>query len=351
MTIGVYGGDWSFRRHRTTNAGVNWVELNSGITNSTQWYTRIKTDNANPNTVYTSSSGFMYYSTNTGNNWIKSNPTEFPEWIYNFSVRKYNDTSIVYVCTESRNEGTRIYLQIGSAAFNERSAGIDDGFAINAITMHPDNSSVAFAVIKGLYNGSKVFKTTNRGLNWSNVSSNLPNVPAAALAIYPLNDNIMYLGTEMGCYKTTNAGANWFRWNEGLPEAVIVTEMKPYFSGSDFYILAGTYGRSMWVRKDDELVGISAINGYLPTNFGLKQNYPNPFNPEATIQFSLPTDESTQLNVYDISGRLVKTLVNGKLKAGNYQVKFDGSNSASGVYFYRLSAGTYTDVKKMILAK
>jgi len=351
MTIGVYGGDWSFRRHRTTNAGVNWVELNSGITNSTQWYTRIKTDNANPNTVYTSSSGFMYYSTNTGNNWIKSNPTEFPDWIYNFSVRKYNDTSIVYACTESRNEGSRLYVQIGSAAFNERSTGIDDGFAINAVTMHPNNSNIAFSVIKGLYTGSKVFKTTNRGLNWSNISSNLPNVPAAALAIYPLNDNIMYLGTEMGCYKTTNAGANWFRWNEGLPEAVIVTEMKPYFSGSDFYILAGTYGRSMWVRKDDELVGISAINGYLPTNFGLKQNYPNPFNPEATIQFSLPTDESTQLNVYDISGRLVKTLVNGKLKAGNYQVKFDGSNSASGVYFYRLSAGTYTDVKKMILTK
>lgn len=351
MTIGVYGGDWQFRRHRTTNAGLNWVELNNGITSSSQWYTRIKTDNANPVTVYTSSSGFLYYSTNTGNNWIKSNPSEFPEWLYNFSVRKYNDTSIVYAVTESRSDGQRIYVQVGSAAFNERSAGIDDGFAINAITMHPNNSNIAFAVIKGLYSANKVFKTTNRGMNWSNISADLPNVPATALAIYPLNDNIMYLGTEMGCYKTTSGGANWFRWNDGFPEAVIVTEMKPYFSGSDFYILAGTYGRSMWIRRDDELVSIASNNGEIPAQFKLNQNYPNPFNPSTNITFSLPHDENVKLLVYDVSGKLVKTLVEGNLKAGTYEIKFDGTNSASGVYFCKFISGQFKSVKKMLLIK
>ncbi len=351
MTLGVFGGDWQFRRHRTTNGGLNWVELNSGITSSGQWYTRIKTDNANPVTVYTSSSGFMYYSTNTGNNWIKSNPTEFPDWMYNFSVRKYNDTSIVYAVTDSRNEGERIYVQSGSAAFNERSTGIDDGFAINSVTMHPNNSNIAFAVIKGIYAGNKVFKTTNRGLNWSNVSSNLPNVPAAALAIYPLNDNILYLGTEMGCYKTTTGGANWFRWNDGFPEAVIVTEMKPYFSGSDFYILAGTYGRSMWIRKDDELVGIASNTGEIPNEFNLQQNYPNPFNPETSIKFSIPFRQNVRLLIYDINGQLAATLVDEIMDSGNHEMKFNAANLASGVYFYKLDAGGVSIVKKMVLIK
>jgi photosystem II stability/assembly factor-like uncharacterized protein len=351
MTIGVYNSPWAFRRHRTTNAGLNWVELNNGIDNSAQWYTRIKTDNANPVTVYTSSSGFMYYSTNTGNNWIKSNPTEFPAWIFNFSVRKYNDTSIVYAITDSRNDGERIYLKVGSAAYMERSAGISDGYAINAITMHPVNSNIAFAVIKGLYSGSKVFKTTNRGLNWSNVSSNLPNVPAAALAIYPLNDNIMYLGSEMGCYKTTNGGANWFRWNDGLPEAVIITELKPYFNGADFYILAGTYGRSMWIRNDDELVGIAGNSGEIPAKFELQQNYPNPFNPVTNIRFSVPYKLNVEINIYDVNGKLVETAVNKNMDAGFHEIKFDGSKLASGVYFYKLKAGSFTQVRKMVIIK
>lgn len=351
MTIGVYGDPWAFRRHRTTNAGLNWVELNNGIDNSTQWYTRIKTDNANPVTVYTSSNGFMYYSTNAGNNWIKSNPAEFPQWLYNFSVRKYNDTSIVYAVTDSRNDGERIYVKVGSAAYNERSGEITDGYAINAVTMHPNNSNIAFAVIKGLYAGNKIYKTTNRGLNWTNISSNLPNVPAAALAIYPLNDNIMYLGTEMGCYKTTNGGANWFRWNDGLPEAVIVSEMKPYFNGSDFYILAGTYGRSMWIRKDDDLVGIAGNTGEIPSKFELQQNYPNPFNPSTNIKISLPVAGIIQLLVYDASGKLVKTVLNGNMTAGVHSVRFDGAGLASGIYFYKLVTPHFSDVKKMVLVK
>ncbi len=350
MTIGVYGDDWPFHSHRTTNGGDNWTEINSGLDPSSQWFTRIRTDNVNPVTVFMSSGNFLYYSTNKGTNWIKRNPAAFPAWIANFSVRKYGDTSIAYVCTDSRSSGERIFIQTASGAFTERSDDISDGYGINAVTMHPTNMNVAYAVIKGMYNGAKLFKTTNRGVNWVNISSNLPNVPAAAMTTYPGNDNILYLGTEMGCFKTTNGGISWFRWNDGMPEAIIVSEMKSYYSGGDFYVLAGTYGRGMWNRKDDELLAIVST-GEVPFKYELYQNYPNPFNPSTKIKFAIPASGKVELEVYDINGRLVKTVVNGIIVAGTHEINFNGTGLASGVYFYKVSTKNFIAVKKMILLK
>ncbi|MBI1936984.1 MAG: DUF5011 domain-containing protein [Ignavibacteriales bacterium] len=89
----------------------------------------------------------------------------------------------------------------------------------------------------------------------------------------------------------------------------------------------------------------------LPENFLLKQNYPNPFNPATTISFQLPEAGFVTLKVYDILGNEIKTLVNNNLGAGYYNVDFDGSNLASGIYIYRLTTGKFTQSNKMILSK
>jgi hypothetical protein len=83
----------------------------------------------------------------------------------------------------------------------------------------------------------------------------------------------------------------------------------------------------------------------------LSQNYPNPFNPSTIINYQLPNTSDVKLIVYDLLGQEVRTLVNEKQNAGSYQVQFDGSNLASGVYFYKLSATEFTETKKMILIK
>ena len=91
--------------------------------------------------------------------------------------------------------------------------------------------------------------------------------------------------------------------------------------------------------------------GNLPIRFQLYQNYPNPFNPNTTISFDLPVSGHTTLFLYDITGKIVKELVDAYKPAGNYTVKIDGSNLASGVYFYRLLSGNYSQTKKMVLIK
>ncbi len=93
----------------------------------------------------------------------------------------------------------------------------------------------------------------------------------------------------------------------------------------------------------------------LPMEYTLKQNYPNPFNPSTIIEFAIPKSDDVSLKVYDLLGREVVTLVNKRLSAGNYKVKFDASTInkriASGIYIYRLQTNEYSDTKKFILIK
>ena len=98
------------------------------------------------------------------------------------------------------------------------------------------------------------------------------------------------------------------------------------------------------------ILGISGNNG-IPERFSLEQNFPNPFNPVTQIKYSLAKDEFVKITVYDILGQNVATLVNNNQKAGRYYIDFDGTNFASGLYLYKIEAGSFTDVKKMMLVK
>jgi hypothetical protein len=88
-----------------------------------------------------------------------------------------------------------------------------------------------------------------------------------------------------------------------------------------------------------------------PLIYSLSQNYPNPFNPSTKISFSLPSAEKTLLTVYNSLGQVVMTLVNEDMPAGQHQVAFDASALSSGVYYYKLQAGSYNRVKKMMLVR
>jgi hypothetical protein len=129
-------------------------------------------------------------------------------------------------------------------------------------------------------------------------------------------------------------------------------------------LFAGTLGSGVWRVPLAELGIVSSINlssSGIPDRFNLEQNYPNPFNPTTNIQFSIASAQSgsasggnrqlTIVKVYDVLGREVATLVNEVKEPGTYTVKFDGSNLASGVYFYRLLAGTYVETRKLLLLR
>jgi hypothetical protein len=103
------------------------------------------------------------------------------------------------------------------------------------------------------------------------------------------------------------------------------------------------FSELVWVSIDDEIIK--------PSEFKLEQNYPNPFNPSTIIRYHIPQDGIVTLKVYDILGSEVATLVNEQKTSGRYEVNFDASRLASGVYIYKLQAGSYIGSKKMLLVK
>jgi len=114
------------------------------------------------------------------------------------------------------------------------------------------------------------------------------------------------------------------------------------------------------IFRTDTIVDIEE-NDRIPDRFELKQNYPNPFNPTTTIKYSIPSIEAfssskngdtfVNLSVFDLLGRKVKTLVSNRQKSGSYEIKFNGANLTSGIYFYQLKVGKVVISKKMILLK
>lgn len=103
--------------------------------------------------------------------------------------------------------------------------------------------------------------------------------------------------------------------------------------------------------EEEDNPGITQSNTDIPTVFDLKQNYPNPFNPTTNIQFDLPKDVFVSVKVYDMLGREVAVLVNELRQAGSYIVAFNGSTLASGIYYYKIKAGTFEATKRMVLIK
>ena len=145
--------------------------------------------------------------------------------------------------------------------------------------------------------------------------------------------------------------------------------VKLYISGN--YIFAGIWNNysvsTIWRRSLSEIIDVKNISSTVPDKYSLSQNYPNPFNPSTKIRFSIPPPDKSGsrtksdfeggqggmivLKVYDILGNEIATLVNEYLKPGTYEVKFDGSQLVSGMYFYTLTAGDFKETKKLILIK
>ncbi len=129
--------------------------------------------------------------------------------------------------------------------------------------------------------------------------------------------------------------------------------------GADIESLTGileyTYGNyKLYPRTNSDFGTVTGIRREpvtVPQTYSLDQNYPNPFNPTTTIRYSIPNSSMVTLTIYNILGQEIATLVHQRQGAGTYTATFQASRFASGVYFYRLTAGSFTSVKKMLMLK
>ncbi len=173
----------------------------------------------------------------------------------------------------------------------------------------------------------------------------------AGVTVYALRNG------QVAGYGFTNAEGN-YSINGLTPGSYSVFVDKPGFNETSSANVSVAYNLSNPVNATNVnftidsptsvAVGQSTV---MPTNYALDQNFPNPFNPSTTISYSLPQSGAVTLKVYNIVGQEVATLINGFQNAGRYAVNFNAANFSSGVYFYRLQAGVFNTVKKMMLIK
>ncbi len=116
-------------------------------------------------------------------------------------------------------------------------------------------------------------------------------------------------------------------------------------------ILLGCVINGLTYGDTSMLVGINQISKEIPEKYSLSQNYPNPFNPATKIQFALPDDAFTEIVIYDLLGKEIEKIVNEQLDAGTYETIWNAGDFPSGIYYYKLSAGDYTETKKMVFLK
>jgi len=288
---------------RTSNSGLNWVIIpitsNGAVTNiffmnaNTGWLSKLRPPQE---------TNSIYKSTNGGLNWTIPSPLPDSGGILFFYNENTGDrfgwTSIGGGSTISDHKKSS-----NSGASWFPSGGYDDTYVEDFYVLNSTTAWICGGNAVPATSSGKILITTNSGYNWSVQS--YENTPQKFTAISFVNGSTGWSIAGTRIYKTTTGG---------------ITSLQP-------------------------------ISGNVPENFSLSQNYPNPFNPTTNFEFSIPQAEFVNLTIYEAMGRVVETLHNGELKSGIYKADWNASNHPSGVYFYKLTAGSFSETKKMVLLK
>ena len=194
--------------------------------------------------------------------------------------------------------------------------------------------------------GSGVFRSADNGMTRKSVNTGLRNLNVFAFAAV---SSALFAGTlGGGVYQLRDDGAGWSECNSRLGNTV-VRALSAYPAG----VFAGTTGGGVWHLQTSSIPASveGSRTGDLSGTFSLAQNYPNPFNPSTRINFEVAVSGFVTVKVFDGLGREVRTLVNEELKAGSYETTFSAEGVSSGIYFCRMTAGSFSEVRRMVMVK
>lgn len=367
--------------YRSTDAGATWTLINTGIVETSVAIQSIAVHPTNPLIAYIAvfdglvdSPQGIYKTTNGGTSWVPANTGIGT--VKNFLSLSMNpkNPNTLYAGTSfniaTQMGPSKIYKTVdGAATWIDVSNGLPsattDNKPIRCLSISTLDTAVVLAgMFMNTDSVSGMFLTGNGGANWVRMHTGLPNavgtLPRSCI-IKPGSATEFFVGlgnagnSGIGVWKTTDGGRLWTDFNGGTLSNTTSIRNLNFKNAGSYTLYAGgahptlTTGQGVF-EYTFTATGIGN-NNEVPDRFFLSQNYPNPFNPVTKIKYSLLSSQFVTLIVYDLSGKEITTLVNNSQVAGNYEVDFDASSLSTGVYIYRISAGTFLDEKKMMLVK
>lgn len=251
--------------------------------------------------------------------------------------------------------------------FNPATTGdpeFDGQFAVNRGN---NNAVVTYTVTSGATNNVNYSYALTGYVPWSTgnpIVNQANDVERASIFSLPQQDGSFRVAfVSQGASFDTVIYYNTFSVGSGFGARQVVNQndatpsLKPVIAAG-FYpsafatiVFAGFGPTGLYADGSAIVTEITPVGNNVPEAYKLGQNYPNPFNPSTTISFSIPKNQIVTLKVYDILGKEVATLVNSELNAGQYNVNLNATNLGSGIYFYTIKAGDFTETKKMMLVK
>ena len=236
------------------------------------------------------------------------------------------------------------YIDIAGVIWRTTNSGIS--WTPQAVGAEPINDiefldSLNFIAVGGDYEyGPSIVETTNSGVSWNYQTLNEFGI-AYAVSFRTGLEAWIPLGFSQNLLFTTNKGTTWSL--RQAPDSAALYDIN--FTDNRNGWMIGEEGKIYKFNPNSSII----INNQtlIPNSIYLYQNYPNPFNPTTTIKYGIPKNGFVKLIVYDVLGKEVAILVNDEQDAGNYQVTFDASKLTSGVYFYTISFGNFSVVKRM----
>jgi hypothetical protein len=278
-------------------------------------------------TLFAGTNGGVFLSTNNGTSWTAANAGLGDQEVSAFAINGPN----LFAGT-----GGGVYRSTDSGT-SWTSLGTLLGYSVRCLAV---SGVILLKGTIGSRGGGGISLSTNSGMSWTAAWGNSP------VLCFAVSGTNIFAGIYGVCV-STNSGTSWAFASTGLTDTTVYALA---VSATNLY--AGTLG-GVWRRPLSEMIqtSVRTTADELPSTFRLRQNYPNPFNPSTTIKFELPKSSVVRLSVYDLLGREVSVLVNERTDAGVYEVKFDGSALASGVYFYRMQAGSFVQTKTFLLLR
>ena len=377
---------------RTTNGGDNW-EIN--YTSNSSW-SFIRIISFDSNTVYAVKSYTeIFKTTNRGNNWDTG-----PLSIFCFDISIINRDTMLAVNSSGFDGGV----------YRTTNGGINwtriwtNGSSGNPDKIYMYDKNLGFASTESIYS-TIFYRTTNGGYNWSNLND------STFTGIQFLDTLTGWKQTVSGVKKTTDGGLTWVRqttpvfFDERYLDLTLINKDTIWYVGpallrynrgwgvicqttngginwgyqlpdtsikiTNYYHINFINKYNGWAYRNTTTgvhtkyggndttyyTGLRLVPEVVPVKFYLGQNYPNPFNPATNIPFELKEPSHITLKVYDLQGREIKELVNGRWGTGRFIADFEGSGISSGIYFYKIviygetTKQTYTDTRKMLMIK